>query len=665
MDSLFQTLPEVMVTGERPIVKAEAGKLVYDLPRLISEKPVSNVYEAIRELPGVTESNGSFQLGGRGVHVVLDGKVTTLSSEQLATLLKSMPASRIKSAEVMYNAPARYQVRGALINITLNKQTDGASPIQGELYGKIGQDHETTYQQRASLLFNKGNFSADFLYSHEHGRQYRKPETESRHYLETDGKTYDIITGQVNRYRYHEHNFRLGADYNFAEQHRLSLVYNGQYSPSHTKSEMWGNVVGNSAYDQKDILHNLRADYELPIGLKTGVEFTYYKAPSTQTLDSRMADSQMDYLIHDNQHINKWKGFISGEHDLKNNWSVNYGVIYANTLDNSFQYYTKTNEASVELPADKAVRKREQRLDLYGGFSKSFSDKLTLDASLDVEHYQTPVWDKWNLYPSLNLSYQPNSSHLWQLALSSGSTYPDYWSVAAYTSYMNGGYAEIQGNPTLKPMNDYQAQLVYMLHSKYMLVLWYDHQDDYFTQTLYQRPDKLVLNYKFLNSDFNDQVGMQVTIPVKPFKWWDARINLVGVYNRQKDSDFYDLPYDRKKIWSMLNVRNTLTLSKKPDLTLQVNGMVRTTAIQGTYDLPPSGNLDLLLRYRFLQSRAQLTFFANNVLETNGINPRIRYKGQWIDNRYSDYRTIGVSFTYSFGGYKAKQREAVDTSRFK
>ena len=39
-DSLMQTLPEVMVVGERPVVKASAGKLEYDLPRLIEGKPV-------------------------------------------------------------------------------------------------------------------------------------------------------------------------------------------------------------------------------------------------------------------------------------------------------------------------------------------------------------------------------------------------------------------------------------------------------------------------------------------------------------------------------------------------------------------------------------------------------------------------------------------------
>ncbi len=46
-------------------------------------------------------------LGGQEVTVVINGKVTTLSAEQLDALLKSIPVSRIEKAEVMYSAPAR------------------------------------------------------------------------------------------------------------------------------------------------------------------------------------------------------------------------------------------------------------------------------------------------------------------------------------------------------------------------------------------------------------------------------------------------------------------------------------------------------------------------------------------------------------------------------
>ena len=101
LDSIYQSLPEVMITGERPVVKASQGKLVYDLPRLIRDLPVDNAYDAVKELPGVTEMNGGLQLAGQGVTVILNGKVTTLSVEQLYTLLRSIPASRIEKAEVM------------------------------------------------------------------------------------------------------------------------------------------------------------------------------------------------------------------------------------------------------------------------------------------------------------------------------------------------------------------------------------------------------------------------------------------------------------------------------------------------------------------------------------------------------------------------------------
>ena len=64
MDSLFQQLPEVLVRGERPVIKAEKGKLIYDVPRIIEKLPVTNAYEVLKELPGVTEQNGTLSLGG-------------------------------------------------------------------------------------------------------------------------------------------------------------------------------------------------------------------------------------------------------------------------------------------------------------------------------------------------------------------------------------------------------------------------------------------------------------------------------------------------------------------------------------------------------------------------------------------------------------------------
>ena len=97
-------------------------------------------------------------------------------------------------------------------------------------------------------------------------------------------------------------------------------------------------------------------------------------------------------------------------------------------------------------------------------------------------------------------------------------------------------------------------------------------------------------------------------------------------------------------------------------LTLTVSA--RREPYRGTFDLPTSGNLDLTLRYAFAKN-CILSAWCNDIFETAGIDPQIRYGRQWVTNDYSCFRSLGVSFTWKFGGYKEKQREGVDTSRFK
>ena len=59
IDSLYRNLPEVMIVGERPVVKASAGKLEYDMPRMIQNRPIDNVYEALKELPVLQNKMGN------------------------------------------------------------------------------------------------------------------------------------------------------------------------------------------------------------------------------------------------------------------------------------------------------------------------------------------------------------------------------------------------------------------------------------------------------------------------------------------------------------------------------------------------------------------------------------------------------------------------------
>ena len=150
MDSVVRSLPEVMVRGDRPVVRVDGSRLVYDMPRLVEKRAVDDAYAALQLLPGVAETDGRLTLGSQPVTLVIDGKVSTLDAAQVAQLLRALPASRVARAEVMYTAPARMQVRGAVINVVL-RQAAAGEPLQGEANLAWNQKHEARFGERATL----------------------------------------------------------------------------------------------------------------------------------------------------------------------------------------------------------------------------------------------------------------------------------------------------------------------------------------------------------------------------------------------------------------------------------------------------------------------------------------------------------------------------------
>lgn len=350
---------------------------------------------------------------------------------------------------------------------------------------------------------------------------------------------------------------------------------------------------------------------------------------------------------------------------MKNSWKLNYGAHYTTAVDNSYQYYYDGETGVFDPEKSMKSRKREYTMNGFAGFSKTFSDKLSMDASFAAELYHTNIWDEWMFYPTLNMNYTPAPGHILQLSFSSDKTYPSYWEMNNAISYM-GAYSEIHGNADLKPTQKYDTSLTYILKGKYVLTAYFTHSKDYSVQTLYQRPDRLVEVYKTLNFDYRQQFGLRASIPFKVGKWLNSRITLVGCNSREKDSDFWETSFSRDK-YSFIGVMNhTVTLSTKPDVRLNINGFYQSGAIQGIYDLSPSFNLDASLRWTFANERAQLTLKGLDLFDTSSIKPKIRFENQYVNNRFTHAtRGFELSFNYKFGNYKEKKRDGVDTSRFK
>lgn len=658
MDSIIHSLPDVMVKGEQPIVKVKGAALNYDLPLLLKDHPVDNAYEAIKQLPGVSEENNALQLNAQSVTVMIDGKATNMSADQIYSLLKSIPTSRIANAEVLYSAPARYQVKGQVINLQL-KHNASITALQGELFGGLTHQNRTRYTERASLFYSNKKWEFDLLYSFSHGKRFNYYNNEFAHTL-ADGTSYSFATRSNNGKRNLDHNIRLGINYNIAKDHQISFAYTSQLGSSHGVSEDEGDFSSILKIHQKSQLHDFRLDYTTPFGLSAGAEYTYYHSPDEQWVNSSLIAENYD--IASNQRIDKWYGYVKQEYDLGNNWGLNYGANFTTSRDKSSQDFVKGQEDTSE-ENNNGTTQTEDQVSIHVGTSKNFGKKLMMEVSLMEEYYHTPIWHEWNLFPTLSMTYLPKAGHILKLDIDMDRDYPTYWSVKDFTTYTFGGYGKIVGNPTLKPSKDFNASLTYIYHSRYIASLFIDNTTDEFKQLPYQSDTVKAMEYKYTNFDHSLQAGLMLSAPLNIGNWWKNIFTAIGIYQNEKNSQFYDLPFNRSKWFYNMKWNGTFLLGKH--VILNMDGMIRTSAIQGIIDIPTSGFLNAALTWKPLQGdKLTMKAYCNDIFKTADNYLRDTYHGQHVINELHSGRTLGVSLTWRFGEYKTKQHEDVDTSRF-
>ena len=658
MDSIIHALPDVMVKGTRPIVKVKGAALTYDLPQLLKDHPVDNAYEAIKQLPGVTEENDALKLNAGGVTVMIDGKATNMTDEQLYALLKSISTNRIANAEVLYNAPARYLVKGQVINLQL-KHNQGITALQGEVFGGYTHQNRNQYTGRASLLYTNKKWEIDMLYSFHHGKKMYYYDNEFAHDL-TDGTSYSYNIRNDNARRILEHNIRLGINYNIAQDHQISFAYTLQLEDNKKISEDSGDFTSLLKINSKSHLHDFCLDYSTPFGFSAGAEYTYYQSPDEQCVKSSFFNEGISYDISSKQHINKWNVYLKQKHDLGNDWGLNYGANYTTSRDKSSQEFLDGEGSDT---SDSNANQSENQVSFYVGASKSFGNKLSMEISLEEEYYHTPAWHEWNLFPAFSLTYLPKAGHILKLDLSSDRDYPAYWAVKNFTTYSFGGYGKLVGNPYLKPNREYELSLTYILHSQYIVSLFIQNETDGFRQLPYQSSTKKEMEYKVINYDHINAFGMMLRAPLNVCSWWKNTLTLIEVYQNEKNSNFYDLPFERDNWFCQAKWNGNFIFGKH--LLLNLDGSIRTRAIQGVIDIPTSGALNAALTWKPLSNdKLQVKAYCNDIFKTADNYVHDNYKGQHVINEIHNNRTFGVSLTYRFGGYKSKQHEEVDTSRF-
>lgn len=656
--SFYLNLPEVMITGERPVVKLEDGKLYYNIPALLERIPADNAFDALKNIPGVYVQDEYVSFSGQPLTLIINGKVNTMSYGQIVDRLKMIPAEQIEKVEFMLSTPARYHVRGASLNI-VTKSHKGKKHFSGQMQGDYTQSRYASGGAKGNFLYSNGKLTVDASYSYTKRNSYGEAEHKAQQPL-SDGKIsyYDFTTNKTHG---NSHQYRAGLDYQFAKNHSLNLAYTGRWTYYKSNNNTTGNSISEQSSEGHNYLHNIDLYYSLPFGLQVSASYTDYKAPKSQILDGQLNEREKNLLANSNQKINKWLVAADYMHSLQNGWGLSFGAKAQFTNNNSFQT-TQTPDGETLPEATSNVNIDERIINAYFGLNKQIGKDVSIDVSAAVENFHTPKWNEWRVFPTVNAIWNVNKHHLLNLSFSSNAEYPSYWSTMNGIHY-SSTYSEIWGNPDLKPTGIYNLSLMWQLNKRYTFVVFANFKPDWSVQLPYQPSDRLAVIMKVVNFDYRNTYGIQASAQFSVGQWLNGNIFASGIYTTDKCKDFFDLPFNRKKISVIAGGVASFLLCKQANIRFILNPFFQSNAIQGVYDIESLFRLNASLRWASANNKWNVILSGNNLTNSH-FKTQSKYGNQDFSmNVCQNWITAEFSVIFKFGNYKRRNIREVDISR--
>lgn len=646
-----QELGEVVVKGAKPLIKGHDGVLVVDLPEIVKDKPVTNILEALGYVPGVVNNNGMIGLNGAsGVTIILNGEPTNMPVENLYQLLYATPVDRLLNVEIMYSAPAKYHVSGAVINIVLKtpRPLDG---LMGQARIGYTQAHYGSYTGGLAATYAVGDWTFDVNWSLSRSKTWGRQETYSNHLVGDKRTMIEDDMSQCSR-------SLANLIYASASYKNFKLTYNGQIkTDSESKSfssGTLGDYINRYPFLSPPGYHNIAVRYTAPVGLSVGGDYTSYSEDREQELSREGAA-----LIKagKRQNIDRYHAYLDQEH-LIGRWRLNYGLEYQHSSDHSRQHYAYPPREGF----DEVLK--EDVADVYVGVQASFDWGLSFGASSKTEYFHNDYQHNWNFVPQLGATYYKTPKSIFQLNFTSERVYPQYWELHGGTSYVND-YSSILGNPALQPYMNYSGQLSYILNQKYAVTFYVLYADKYSVQLPYQRPDELKLLFQTLNIDFSRTVGLQFQLPFDIKNVWNATAVANIMHKREKASQFHDISFDNGR-WAFYGaLNNAIKFTPTSPVSLSVDFAYITGQIQGPGRFNSIWKVDAGAKWQFGRKRCcELDLKCNDIFNTWKPILTIDTAGQ--DYRMISHdmaRSLSLSFIWRFNGFKPKDT-SVDTSRF-
>lgn len=679
------SLKAVEITAAKPEMMVGIDRKVFDMEK----NPITTggtALDVLRQVPTlVVDIDGNISLrGSSNVTIFMNGKNTGISGTNLTQVLKSMPASTIKSVELITNPSAKYDAAGmnGIINIITKKQIAPG-----------------TYGSATLSVGNNNKYNASGSYNTSFGKLITSTNVglNSNQYWHTAfNKRDNFIEGMapfsVNNYRDGKvlnDGFNLSGtmDYTFDPKNSLSFNYwggvmRGFLNEKNTYEFLDENKAALNRYQR--VADNNFTSPSLDAGL------TYNHNFDTEKKNELILSGNISYnKFPDNQNFKQQQLGLGGE-DL--------GIT---TLDQHIDMTSITNNYTFQADYTKAVGESGK---LEAGVKGNYRE-LDDNYKVDSLNHTTGIRDRNNLISNafgykelisaayLNYSgslgkwgYQgglraeQTDLQIFQAAVSAdpikrgyANLFPsgfisrkfegDWETQLSYTKRINRPYSQFLnpfpdfsdplnvrvGNPYLNAeyVNAYEGSV-----SKY----WTAHS---LTGTLFYRDIHAVFQrirevdasgvstVRLSNFGRAANMGLEMIARTRFFSWWTNTLNL-NVYRTTLNGQTAARSYTTDALNWNVRIMSSFRFMKNADVQLSANYMAPYRLPQGYY-YGYSG-VDLGFKKDIWDGRASIGFNVQDLLNTRKfkvVSEDFSYKGRTEFKRES--RWLSANFTWKFG----------------
>jgi iron complex outermembrane recepter protein len=671
-------LKDVTLFSRRPLVKQEDDKTIVDAESLANSS--TSAYEVLEKAPGVVlDQDGNVYLtSSTPATIYINGRQMRMSTDDITSLLKSLPAGSVSRIEIIRAPSAKYDAAntGGIVNIILKKGIKIGTT--GSVNLRYDQGVYGTPSGGFSLNHSAGKINSYLSYQYTHHNYFDRIESDRL----IEGDTL-LIQKSNTRYSAISHYIGAGIDIEFSKKTDLAYdmrltatrnnnqaVSNNEFGDTATQNEYFQSQTpifnsGNSFFIGNSLTSKYKIDSSGSEWLNE-LDYTYTQTNNTQTYTN-------DYLLpvtpteYGNGALNNPSNLLDLKSDLslqlKKGFLLEAGLKLSDlTEKNKALYYIQTGSAppQVDPYQTSTFTYKENINSVYLQLSKTYR-VYNFKAGIRFENTDiagnqiiptdTSVYinrNDWFPYFYIKrplfkiLGYPLTGNAIYRRSI----TRPGYAALNPTPVFIDP-FTYSVGNPRLLP----QFTTHYEINSTYndfpVFAIGVNDTKDVFSPVTYQNDSSKIAFRTYDNLGHYKEIYGRVFggLPSghKYFMYAGVQYNHIQYLGQYQG---YPLDYGRGS-WTFFTgheYKATSTFKFNLNAWMYVNGF------RAFNELKTLGQLNMSVTKTFLDKKLNVILSGNDVLKTNKTVFHLQQGGILVNGtRIQDTRRIALTVRYNFG----------------